>query len=46
MCAACMRLLIILDGLQNGPEEVQDEAWLCVTMGKGGDFNLPGRVNS
>lgn len=34
VCAACMHVLLFLDGLQNGPEEVQDGAWLCVTMGR------------
>lgn len=32
--AACMHVLFFLDGLQNGPEEVQNGAWLCVTMGR------------
>lgn len=34
VCAACMHVLLFLDGLQNGPEEVQDGVWLCVTMGR------------
>ncbi len=34
VCACCLRMLFFLDGLQNGPEEVQDGAWLCEAVGR------------
>lgn len=44
---ACM-CFSFLDGLQNGPEEVQDGggAWLCVTMGREGESDLPRQGNT
>lgn len=42
--AARMHVLFFLDGLQNGPEEVQDGGVAVCDNGTGGDSDLPGRV--
>lgn len=44
VCVACMHVLFFLEGLQNGPEEVQGWGVAVCDNGTGGYSDLPGRV--